>query len=314
MVASGIKLDEVEVGRGKILTLLPRVEEVVPGQLRLVEAKESALVLDVGGQSLTMNWAEGQTFHTQTGLDAKMLSRMSPTLRNQAFMELVGNLRGPMRFKVRDETIVGFLKDQQEYPNYQRFLDRAISEVKPLGIGNIVFSRDKVGFGLVTNSVQAPPTKRDDVIHEGLYFSFNGAPTVEPYNFRMVCSNGMLGIRRLGQAWVLSDDTFSGTITAALETTKRCVTAFTELTTRPIANPGGLVGHLSKIRVLNAQQVQKIVEQVASLGTEATEFDLVNLITAQQHTNENSLSWLEAGGRTLEHLHTQHCSHCGTAV
>jgi len=128
----------------------------------------------------------------------------------------------------------------------------------------------------------------------------------------MVCSNGAVGIRRLSQPMVLALDTFSGTIQSALESTRRCVTAFTELDSRIVQNPGGVIGRLSERKVLNTQQVQQIVEEVAALGDEPTEYDLVNLITLQQHGDENNLRWLEAGGRTLDYLHTVHCASCGS--
>jgi len=310
-----LPLLSVEDGVQQVHSLLPVLHKVKTKDIKLRDVDKNVLTVsvpDVG--DLKMSWAEGQSFKGRTGIDPTMLGRLSNDLKVRAFNELIGNAGDEMQFKTRDTTIVNISPAERNFPDYRVLLDRAVTFLEGSGqlkgFANIYSNRDKVGFGVVTSAVQTPPKKVNDVVHEGLYFGFNGEARVQPYNYRLVCSNGACAMR-FELAQMVTPETFDVVMRGMVGKAELFTRSFVHLDERPAPQPGNLVGRLSRLRVLNNVQVAQIMQQVATLGGNATEFDLINLITAHQHGRSNDLSWLVAGGQAIAYLHDDHCPNCG---
>jgi hypothetical protein len=252
-------------------------------------------------------------FRDLTGVDPHTLSCLSAETRQLVWNELLTpHAEVNIQFKIDPyNQLMEFSKSPDwKMPDYNGILDRLVSEIKPVGFSNIINRKNTIGFGLVTNSSSAPVKKVNDRIHSGLYVTFNGKIQIQEYCLRLICSNGMLGMD-LKSAHTLTEQNFAGTISSIQTQTNLMIERFTHLDEQPLVNPGGIVGRLSQLRILSSRQVAQVTEELSSLGGEATEFDLVNLITSFQHERENNISWLLAGGRATEVLHGHKCSHCG---
>lgn len=306
-------MTSVDEGVSRIKALIPRIVEVKTSELTYAGSEKNALHLHnlkEEGRLLCLPWSKAQQFRKRTGIDPVMMERLSPELQTQCWEALMREDQD-FCFKVVGEQVVAVPIQSEELPNYHNLVERLVTKVSPIGFSNIFSRRDKVGFGMVTSRTQEPPTRSGDSVHEGLYVSFNGQAQVQPYNLRLVCTNGMLSMK-LQRGTSVSEENFDSVIDTVIARSTTFTEEFIHLTQNRIENSGGLIGRLSRMHILNSRQVTQIAEQLGTLGDNATEYDLVNMITAMQHDRENSLSWALAGGNSVNFLHNDHCSHCGT--
>lgn len=301
----------VEEGYSLIEQQLPEVVRVQAKDIQLQAVDKTVMTLNLPSGQCKLGWAEGATFKTLTGVDATMMGRLTPITRQTCFDELLGNVSDPVVMKIRDGNILAVAPHTKEYPDYRTMLRRLVDRVKPRGISNVSIKGDTIGFGLVTERHQTPPSRVDDIVHEGIYCSFNGEVRAQPYNMRLACTNGMLSMK-MDTATVIRDNTFESLVAQLLQRATSFTSEFTHLATKALPQGGAMVGRLSRMKLLNSQQVTRVTESLQGLGDEATEYDLINLITGFQHLRENDLSWLVAGGTSVSFLHSDHCSHCGS--
>lgn len=304
----------VELGVETIQALIPKAVDIKPAEVSLVDAGEKEAVLSLGEYGpFKLAGAEGKSFRARTGVDFNMLRKLPEEVREVCWRELVGKMEKDFCFKVSGEKIVGIPKEDVTLPDYRGYLERFVNQVKPKGFANVMMRRGELSFGLVTQDSFVPPKKVDDIVHAGLFATFNGEVKVRPYNMRLVCTNGMTTPRR-GHEFTISEDSFNRDLNTAMESAREFTQSFVDLSERKAENAGGLIGRLSQMKLLNSVQVRQITERLAQLGDDATEFDLVNLITVAQHERSNDSSWLVAGGSAVNYLKSCHCGHCGASV
>ncbi len=303
----------VDEGLQRIKDLIPKVVQVDPRSIKLVDIQDKTMILKVGDESLSAVGSECLALKRLTKADRGMLERLTTSTREKCFDELMSCLGSSVQLKTRQGSLMGMVTGEKSLPNYHNFVDRFMEQVKPIGFSNVVYRKDQISFGMVTEESHTPPKRVDDVINAGIYAQFNGDVRVQPYNMRLVCTNGMITMKR-SQATVINEGNFNQVVTETMGQTREVIRAFISLAEQRLQNAGGMVGRLASHRILNTRQVRQITEQLAQLGEDATEFDLVNMITRFQHEQSNSLNWLIAGGRSMNHLHHDHCAHCGAAV
>lgn len=309
------KLLPVEEGRAVVMSSLPRVMQLTPQEMAFSSGEGNDLNLRLGQYGVfRFPWSKVQKIRRKFGIDPVLLERVSPNLRVQIWQELMAQA-GTDTFSVKADPLhdnVIALNFANKTVDYAAWIDAIIQHAKPTGFANFYHKNDIVGFGITTDRTLSPKGK-DDPIHAGVYVSFNGSVQVSAYNVRQVCSNGMLGTQIRKGFEVSELDQLPAMLTQALDHAVRLTEQFTHLTEHKLVNSGGIVGHLSRLRILNSRQVTQVSEQLGRLGDEATEYDLINIITAQQHNRENNLSWLIAGGRSTSYLSEGHCDKCGQA-
>ena len=306
------KILSPEDGVKYVEALLPEVVDVKASDITLSSVGDKTLSLrlgELGNHSLA--WKEGQTFKSLTGLDTGMLTLLSEDTRDVCFRELIKKA-DDFRMKVSSQKIISVAGKGVMYPKYTEVLHRLVNKVKPIGFSNITVRGDKIGFGLMTQQTIEPASRVGDLLHTGIYVSFNGSVKARPYNMRLACTNGMVG-SKIEHAFTLEEEGFDSTVDNLLKQAGAFTEEFTHLAEKPLTNSGNMLGRLSRMGMLNPTQVDQVAQNLQELGEEATEYDLINLITAFQHTRENDLSWLEAGGMSVRYLHRDHCSHCGSA-
>ena len=306
-----LEMVSVEEGLATVQSYIPEIVRVEPKNLTFEGTNRTAIRLGVGSDKVVdLPWLAGHAFKTRTGLDATMLDKLSSELKLSSFRYLVGRTDDPFVFKVRDGKVVGVPKKEEEIKDPRPLLD-AVSNLTPIGIANIIRAADRIGFGVILDRVFKVQERPDEVIRSGIYVSLNGKLEAGTYNYRQVCSNGMMAYKP-GMMIPVEADNVHGVLASLQDQAATFTENFTKLAAVKVENSGGLVGRLQHERILNSVQVNQVIARIAELGTEATEFDLVNLITSFQHTQPNRLDWLYSGGRAVGHFHSAHCERCGS--
>ena len=240
------KLLSLEEGRNSVFLSFPHIDKCDASDCELVEVAGGKIVINVHGRKLKVNSPEDRTFKSIVGVDPVMMSRLSGDLQRQCWQHLVSNSNKYLTLKTRDETIVGLLSGDDDFPNYREWTDRIIEEVDKLdgveGLANITKNHSHVGFGVVTRVNHEPPTRRGDLISQGLFVTMNGMVTVSPYNLRLACVNGAVATEQ-GDAYHLNETHWREQLARALGTAN-IFTAASQPARRPLNDPGGLVGSL----------------------------------------------------------------------
>lgn len=310
------ELLSVEEGRAKIFEVVP---EVLKTKINHIEyytvSNQNTLEIKVEDRVLKMPWAVGQVFKGKTGVDPTMLGQLTPSTQRQVWRELVGSNDEELQIKFKEDRILGVVDIKQALPDYRLWVDRTLNDLKeePTGISNFTSEKGSVGYGIVTAINTEPQRRVGDVLHSGIYVHLNGKVVGRPYSLRYICTNGAVA-PRYDREYTFTDDNYPILLSKLLVLAEEFNKSFAALDDKPLGNVGGQLGHLSQSHVLNTQQSNRILQQIAVLEDDATAYDFVNLITQQQHENPNSIKWLEVGGRTVNHFSSNFCSHCGNSL
>lgn len=204
-----------------------------------------------------------------------------------------------------DSTVVEWWKNPREF----RFdvivpsnFDRGIGGDKPVG--------KKVG----------------DLTRGGLRFGHdtqhNLAPWVQPYQYRLICTNGMetfdggLKIDARGQS---VEDVLKELEQAAEEAFSRVegeIAAFYELRNHRVENPERRIVTLAEEYRLPVAVRDRLIEQAPGLGDDVSMFDVVNFITNQAndptlaHRESIRRRFEQAGGAIVVAAEASRCDNC----
>jgi len=309
----------VEEGREKILASVPVKSRVQSKALSFISSDKNTMKLKTSdGLLLTFPWQHGQWLRRRYGIDPVMFGKLPESLQRQCWehlmnedIELALKLEGTKVIDIQAATSV-------EDVDYEQWVDTAIEKLKPKGFSNFYHHKNKFGFGLVLEEATEPKTRIGDVTQVGVYFNLNGHVEVAPYSLRLECTNGMLRERLSRFKYEVTLEGFETVSNSVISESRMMVGEMMHLTEKKLEDAGSLVGRLSKMRILTGPQVARVTEDLAQLQSEATEYDLIQAITAHQHQADSdsnrSLDWLVAGGNALTHLHNDHCSKCGVIV
>jgi len=301
----------VEEARTYLQGFFPRYVDCSASDFQLTGVSGSKLDLTLGGSPYRVEWLDGFKFKKVTGIDAPMLGRLSQTVRDAAFGDLMSRVQAPLTAKIRQDRILDISdRDKSEKPDYNKWMDLLLTKTQPVGVANTYIAPDHLSFALVTSATKEPPKRKGDVIHSGILAEFNGRITVREYSYRLACLNGACA-SRMGGAVVITEDTFTEVMDRTLQQSSNFLDGLIQLDEHPLADSGALVGGLSRSRILNANQVAAITSRLATLQSGATEYDLVNLMTAIQHESNDPQAWAEVGGKAISFLHGNHCASCG---
>jgi hypothetical protein len=165
-------------------------------------------------------------------------------------------------------------------------------------------------------------------IRVGLDLKHGLAPTVQPFSYRLICTNGMetadLGLkvdaRGASVEEVLAE--FEAIADRAFRRVEADISAFYDLRSERVDNPERTVARIGAERGLPARTIAELVERTPSILDEqgnATMFDVVNLITNAANDPRirrriNSRRALEQAGGSTVTGHAARCGHCQSAL
>lgn len=165
-------------------------------------------------------------------------------------------------------------------------------------------------------------------IRVGMDSKHNLAPWVQPYQYRLACTNGMetmdaglrVDARGSSVEEVLAE--FEAAADRAFRRVEDEIAAFYEMRNQRVANPERTLIRMAQERGLPDRTVVTLAERVPSMIGEdgsASMFDLVNLLTNQ--ANDPRIRNRAGARRTLEQVggsfvteHKERCSHCQHAL
>lgn len=165
-------------------------------------------------------------------------------------------------------------------------------------------------------------------IRVGMDMKHGLAPWVQPYQYRLICTNGMetmdpglkVDARGASVEEVLAE--FEAAADRAFRRVEGEIEAFYNLRSERVQNPERTLIRMAEERGLPARTVLSLAERVPSMtddGGSASMFDLVNLIT--NAANDPRIRNRVGARRTLEQVggsivteHTERCGHCQSSL
>jgi hypothetical protein len=155
----------------------------------------------------------------------------------------------------------------------------------------------------------------------------NSAPWIQPYLYRLVCTNGMeipdqgLRVSATGATEREIEMLFEAEIARAVDRLEADIHSFYDLRNTPLGNdPTGALRRAAQEQNLPLRTIGRLEDLVPALaddtnGREITMFDVVNLMTNQ--ANDPSIGLrsstrrnLQRGGGNLVNDHAERCSNC----
>lgn len=195
-------------------------------------------------------------------------------------------------------------------------------ETKILGVPKVEFDGQlRCAVRFVTEEAKVPPKARgghnraNDFSHSGVWLRCNGEIETSGFVYRMVCSNGAMREYRKSVHKTNSGlrESIQKNTLAALADSRKSLDEFLELADQPLDNPALFINHVARVHHYPAKMVTKIIEQLPTLPENPTRYDLVNLVTAMEHTEEDqAFAWL--GGSMTAEYHHHLCANCQRPV
>jgi hypothetical protein len=180
------------------------------------------------------------------------------------------------------------------------------------------------GFDVIDPRRDFGDKKVGDITRAGLRFGIdlakNHTPWVQPYQYRLACTNGLSG-----QDTGLAVDGRGQTIDAVLasleenariafERVEAEIGAFYDLRNVPVENPERTLHRLAEEQGLSAAMTVRIAERIpAEVEGDATMFDIVNLLTNEANNlrvKPRMRSLLQGIGGQVVTEHAARCGHC----
>jgi hypothetical protein len=302
-------------GLTKLLNIVPTVEKMKIRDFRNPEIVGSHIHFTNGdtGRAFSVGYPENCALKQLTGLDTAMYSKLPESIQRAAWESLVERSDDEVYVKHKDGDVQSLSTKgdgSRVPPDYKEWIQDLAEYLKPIGVSNI-YNGKVLSFAFVAEEALAPAKKLHDLVHRGTHFSLGDTVQGRPYNLRLACLNGALGIRFGDSARDLTKERYKEVLREILLQSNALAANMVALDDTPLGNSGGHLGTLRQLNITNAQQTALVATQLASLPADATMFDLVNLISANQHSSDD-VRWLEVAGRVINHLSHATCSHCGS--
>lgn len=184
------------------------------------------------------------------------------------------------------------------------------------GVESIRALPARVDFRLVTKMVATPPRLIDDVSHAGVWVRSNGAVEVGSYVLRLACTNGALrAYERIGAK---SKDAILAAIPlriqAAYQDSRDMLMEFVGREDHPAENPTAMINQLVRNAGQGSKRLQVLIDAMPTLPDRPTQYDVINMITAQAHNDGLSDAFEWMGGQSIREFMASSCTHCGTHI
>lgn len=320
--------------------------EQAKNQIDLFQIKDQlvqvdALDVNLVGESLLVKSEAGQfmvgykkalgSFKDHTGINIKSLLEYQddPDLTKKMIdHSLQKRVKKQIRF-VSSGTDIWEILDK-EYPwvcptetfgEVTRTLEK---ETDILGLSTVEFDDQlRCVARFVTKEAKVPSKSRrdgthdrvNDFSHSGIWLRCNGKVETCGFVYRMVCSNGLMREHRMTEHKTNSGllESIQKNTLLALQDSRKSLDEFLELADQPVDNPALFINHVARVHHYPARMVTKVIEQLPTLPKNATRYDLVNLVTAMEHTEKDqAYGWL--GGNIVGEFHHHLCNNCQRPV
>ncbi len=306
----------VDVGLQKIKAMLP-ASVVVEGKDVKFERWQKGgkqLVLSAKTHEMALSSAATEGLKKQCKFDVGMFRRLGD-LQGDIFgllMESVGTLR--FVFGGDDGGVV-YIDGEESVPDYMKIFENCVKFLKPKGITNLHRAGDRVSLAFVMDQLTEVPKREGEQIQSGVHVSMNGKIRLSEYNLTLFCTNGMTSAH-YDRGISITDEEFEKILAVVSEDAGKFAMQYSTLTDHKLEDAAGVLSRLRGMKIIPSDILEKSLSGIASLGDEATAYDLVNHVTALQHNSKvgSDPMLLAVGGRMAQALSHKHCAKCGVVV
>jgi hypothetical protein len=331
---------------GKTVKDVADAMEAPPGQVVRVEerkikfhltAAEPAIAIDTA--TLPVRSSTIETLADWAEVPTKWLMRQSPTLQEAVLNHVFDHRFDNASVRFDENTVYEVTDPKREGKAVEprRLVDVASKVIAP-SAEVVAFDLTQDNFGL---DIIVPdgfdrgiggdkPTARrvGDLTKAGLRFGHNRkrnlAPWVQPYFYRLICTNGMempdneMKVSAQGQSVDEVIMEIELAAQRAMGAAEDRIRHFYEMREQRVATPEQALLRIGEERALPDRTVQDLLRRVPTI-TDAdgntTMFDLVNLVTNQANepsirSRSNSSRALEVAGGGVVSDHVERCNHC----
>jgi hypothetical protein len=288
------------------------------------------VTVPASGEGITAigNWLE---------VPSKFLQRLDADLQQHLLTSLLERTPATANFVYNDEGVKQVRDPNAKFIDPRRLVDSAINVIDPTAPvidhwrNTDEFRLDVIAPEGFDRGIGGDPQVGDLTrggIRIGVDLKHNLAPWVQPYMYRLICTNGMettdegLKVDARGSSVDEVLREFEAQADRAFRRVEAEIAAFYDLRTQQVDNPERTLIRMAEERGLPARTVLTLAERVPAYTDEngrATMFDLVNLITNQANdprirSRAGARRTLEQTGGTIVTEHTERCSHCQSAL
>lgn len=310
---------------------------VVNSQIRVDLVNDGAITLNVSGtetREIVVPATEDSVGALATWVDvpAKFFQRCDRELQQTILTRLLSTNPAGAHVVLRENEILQVRNPNDKVINPRRLIEATMRVLDPAApvvdwwrtaddfrVDVIVpegFERGIGGDSAVGDLTRAGVRLGQDTKH-------NLAPYVQPFNYRLVCTNGMetrddgfkIEMRGASVEEVLSE--FESQADRAFRRAEADIAAFYDLRQQRVENPERTIIRMARERGLPDRTAMALAERIPALNEsgEVTMFDLVNLITNQANdptirTRAGARRSLEVVGGSLVTEHAERCGHC----
>lgn len=289
----------INQGRQTIIDLYP---STIPAEgVRFVDVAHDRIYLQVAQRTIhTAKPLLGIPVRTFKNLSPSTCTRVIEDLfadsQDAFYVDSLGEIRAvapPPRVSISD------------------WVDRIFEITRAQHVTNICQTRSGVHFGAVTDSTVEPPSRVGDVIARGLSATINGSVTAAAFTLRLACTNGMRSITA-GNHRRVSEDSYAEDLRYILDRSAILAAHVAGLAGQRLTNGASFLRTLHRSGAITSTQLTRILDLLPSLPDDASQFDLINLITAIQHDDhENPMRWVNVAGYFVDALTDTRCTRCG---
>lgn len=312
----------------------PREEVVVDmREVRLEDTPQDGRVLRLGNEKVVE--ASNDSLLALGGylqIPAPFQKRLQPDEIEFLFNSRARNTPGGVAFTVADGEVIEVLKPGQRVIDPRRIVEvaqRTLAEDAPVVEAH---EGDEFGFDTIvpTDFSGLGDPQVGDVTRAGLRFyqdrKHNLAPSVQPYTFTLICTNGMEcqnpGLRIDARNQTVEDVLEELELAAqrAFAEVEGHISAMYDLRNQPVENPDRALRARAQEAGLSDRVTMRMMERFPALvadDADVTMFDIVNVVTNQANDPGLRLATrrdLERLGGQMVADHAARCGHCQQRV
>jgi len=227
-----------------------------------------------------------------------------------------------VRFICRGNEVIDITDTQKPFVSPLTSFDM-VADI--LGKNIFGISRCGVGYGtdgfeaeFVTQVNNAPKKDKGDLSYAGIYFHSDGEMLVEPFVYRLVCSNGAIrrsSVMRLYDSTESYMKSLGSAVSVEVVESQKMLERFIKSAEIPVTDPVRLITAEGRRSGLPDHAVRGFIESVPAMGRDVTMYDVVNMFTSAANEQNSRTARMKlqkaGGGLTNDSDHYNHCVECG---
>lgn len=304
---------------------------VSPGEVRFDLVGTNSISL--AGREVRATPTALQAFGKLLGVPAAFLLRQDPDLQQHILGTLLTRRNKGLTALVTDEGITDVLDQGVRTIPVSRLLDVAVKVAgRDAKVRDYVADQNRFRLDLFAEERQNGDSAIGDMTAAGIRMlqdrKHNLAPQVQPFTYRLFCTNGMsqvdAGLRVDARGSTVEEvlAEFESMAELAFSRAEQSIAAFYEMRTQPVDNPERTLLRMAEEMGLPSRTIVRMQERIPTFLGEGDDderafsmFDMVNLVTNEANnpsvrSRQNSVLALQGAGAQMVSDHAERCGTC----